>query len=93
MSVPKSTQARIGFATMVTIATVAILTPTLLKLRSGEIGADEEERPGAPLYALHAILRADPGVVTCVDQQRIDLTLTVIVVFGARHRGSLPIRS
>jgi len=77
MSVPKATQARIGFATMVTIAGIAILTPTLLKMKSGEIGEEEVERPGAPLYALHAILRADVGVAGCVSERPFDLTFTV----------------
>jgi len=77
MSVPKSTQARIGFATMIAIAGIAILTPTLLKMRSGEIGEEEVERPGAPLYALHAILRTDPVVTSCVDGRPFELTFTV----------------
>lgn len=68
MAVSKTTQARIGFAAMILMAGISILTPTIIKLRSGEIGAEEEERPGAPIYALHAILRGSPEVQACVSK-------------------------
>jgi hypothetical protein len=86
MAVSKSTQARIGFATMVLLALVAIGTPTLITLRSGEIGAEEVSRPGAPIYALHAILRHDEAVGACLDAwgaahggrpERLELTFVV----------------
>ena len=68
MAVSKATQARIGFAAMILLAGISILTPTIIKLRSGELDAEEEERPGPPLYALHAILRGSPAVQSCITQ-------------------------
>ncbi len=69
MAVSKATQARIGFAAMILLAGTSILTPTIIKLRSGELDVEEEEeRPGPPIYALHAILRGSPAVQSCVSQ-------------------------
>jgi hypothetical protein len=85
--ISKSTQAKIGIAVMVLVAGLAILMPTILKMRAGIL--DEDAAPGLPLNVLNAIVRADPAVASCGAAAPVPSGLVLVVTLDGAGGGRL----